>query len=458
MVEVLLISPPFKGLLREPVGLYYLASVLNSNRISVNIIDFNIELPTRSDFHKYIKNVAPKIVGVTSYTFNFSAADKIIKEIKRFDSRIITVMGGVHASALPEDILKDNPDLDFIVVGEGEYTFLELCRKILDGEDVEDIKGIALRIRGGVVVNPPREIIMDLDELPVPDRELLPFQKYPVATVQTSRGCPYDCICCNINRFYGKKIRLRDPIKVIDECAILVKKYKREKIFFFGDDFTFKPDWVEEFCDEILRRGLKFIWGCETRVDNVSLQLLRKMRRAGCIEIQYGIEYGDETILRTLGKDISIESIINAVEWAKESGFLVGAFFIFNVPGEDRDTIEKTFQLINRIQPVSIEINLLTPYPGTAIWEDPERFNMRIIETNFDYYTTKKFVMENKNFRREEFVPEFKLLLKRLNLVPAPGYYPEIFDFLKKDINLKVWKEEHTLIRRFLKLFGALIN
>ena len=458
MVEVLLISPPFKGLLREPIGLYYLASVLNANRISANIIDFNIELPTRSGFHKYIKNIAPKIIGITAYTFNFSVADEIIKEIKRFDSRIITVMGGVHASALPENILKDNPALDFIVVGEGEYTFLELCRKILDGEDVENIKGIALRVGKKIVVNPPRELIMDLDSLPVPDRELLPFQKYPVAAVQTSRGCPYDCIGCNINRFYGKKIRLRNPKKVVDECAILVKKYKREKIFFFGDNFTFKSDWVEVFCDEILRRGLKFIWGCETRIDNVSLQLLRKMRMAGCIEIQYGIEYGDEAILRNLGKNISIESIINAVEWAKKAGMLVGAFFIFNVPGEDRDTIEKTFQLIKRIQPVTIEINLLTPYPGTSIWEDPDRFNMRIIETNFDYYTTKKFVMENKNFRRAEFVPEFKLLLKRLNLIPAPGYYPEIFDFLKKDINLKVWKEEYTLISKILRLFGSLVN
>ena len=458
MVEVLLISPPFKGLLREPVGLYYLASVLNANRISANIIDFNIELPTRSGFHKYIKNIAPKIIGITSYTFNFSVADEIIKEIKKFDSRIITVMGGVHASALPEDILKDNPALEFIVVGEGEYTFLELCRKILDGEDVENIKGIALRVGKKIVVNPPRELIMDLDSLPVPDRELLHFQKYPVAAVQTSRGCPYDCIGCNINRFYGKKIRLRNPKKVVDECAILVKKYKREKIFFFGDNFTFKSDWVEVFCDEILRRGLKFIWGCETRIDNVSLQLLRRMRRAGCIEIQYGIEYGDEAILRTLGKDISIESIINAVKWAKEAGMLVGAFFIFNVPGEDRNTIEKTFQLIKRIQPVSIEINLLTPYPGTSIWEDPDRFNMRIIETNFDYYTTKKFVMENKKFKRDEFVPEFKLLLKRLNLVPTPGYYPEIFDFLKKDIKLKPWKEEYTLISKFLRLFGALVN
>jgi len=453
MVEVLLISPPFRGLLREPVGLYYLAGVLKSHQISVDIVDFNIELPTRSGFHKYIKKIAPKIVGVTAYTFNFSVADKIIKEIKGIDSSIITVMGGVHASALPEKILKNNLDLDFIVVGEGEFTFLELCRKILDGETVENVRGLALRSGGRVVVNSPRELVGDLDDLPIPDRGLLPFRKYPVASVQTSRGCPYNCIFCNINRFYGKKIRLRDPKKVVDECAIIVEKYKRDKIFFFGDAFTFRADWVVEFCDEILRRGLKFIWGCETRVNNVSLPLLRKMSRAGCAEIQYGIDYGDEAILRKLGKDISIESIINAVDWAKKARLSVGAFFIFNVPGEDRSTIEKTFQLIKRIQPVPIEINLLTPYPGTAIWDNPEKFDMRITEKNFDYYTTKKYVMENINFKKNDFIPEFKSLLKRLNLVPTPGYYPEIYDFLKKDIKLTVWREEYPLISKLLRIF-----
>jgi len=167
MVDVLLISPPFRGLLREPVGLYYLAGVLKSNRISVEIVDFNIKLPTRSSFRKYIRDISPKIVGVTAYTFNFSVADKIITEIKKFDPSIITAMGGIHASALPEEILRNNPALDLIVIGEGEFTFLELCRKILDGETVENIRGLALRSEEQVVVNPPRELVMDLDDLPI---------------------------------------------------------------------------------------------------------------------------------------------------------------------------------------------------------------------------------------------------------------------------------------------------
>jgi anaerobic magnesium-protoporphyrin IX monomethyl ester cyclase len=390
------------------------------------------------------------VVGVTSYTFNFSVAKKIIEEIKRIEPKTVTVLGGVHASALPEEILEDTPALDVIVVGEGELTFLELCRKILDGETVEDIRGLALRKNGKVVVNPPRELIENLDDLPLPNREMLPFEKYPVASVQTSRGCPYNCIFCNINRFYGRRIRLRDPRKVAEECSLLIEKHKRDKIYFFGDAFTFKPDWVEELCDEILRRRLKFVWGCETRVDSVSLPLLRKMKRAGCSEVQYGIEYGDEKILKNLGKGFSLGEASDAVAWAKKAELFVGAFFIFNVPGEDEGTMENTFNLIQSVPVDAVEVNLLTPYPGTLLWDSPGSFGMRVIDHDFDYYTTKKYVMENLSFPRDKFIPAFKILLRRLNLVPTSEYYPEIYDFLERDIKLRAWKDERLGIRRLL--------
>jgi len=452
MVEVLLISPPFKGLLREPVGLYYLAGVLNSNGISAGIMDFNVELPTRSGFREHLRRLRPRVVGVTSYTFNFSVAQKIIEETKRAEPGVVTVMGGVHASALPQEVLRDTPALDLVVVGEGEYTFLELCRRVLDGESVDHVEGLALRRDGGVTVNPPRAFIGDLDELPFPNRELLPFGRYPVASVQTSRGCPYNCIFCNINRFYGRRIRLRDPKRVVEECALLVKRYDREKFFFFGDAFTLKPSWVEEFCDEIIRRGLKIVWGCETRVDDVSPSLLRKMRRSGCTEVQYGVDYGDEDVLRNLGKDLSLSVVVDAADWAKRAGLFVGAFFIFNVPGEDEETMENTFNLIQRASIDAIEVNLLTPYPGTPIWDDPEGFGMRIIDRNFDYYTTKKYVMENLDFPRSRFVPAFRSLLKRLNFIPTRDYHPEIFDFLKRDIRLRAWRGDGFGLRKRLGL------
>jgi radical SAM superfamily enzyme YgiQ (UPF0313 family) len=350
-------------------------------------------------------------------------------------------MGGVHASALPENILREYPSLDYIVIGEGELTFLEFCNKVLNGENLENIQGIAYKRENYVQVNPPRKLIEDLDKLPLPNRQLLPFKKYPLALVQTTRGCPYNCIFCHINRFYEGKTRQRDAIKVVDECEDLVNRYNAEKFFFFGDSFTYRQAWVEEFCDEIIKRRIKITWGCETRVDNVSLPLLKKMRNAGCIEVQYGVDYGDEEVLKNLGKNITLDCVADAVNWSKEAGLFTGAFFIFNVPGENKDTIENTFNLIQRVPMDAIEVNLLTPYPGTPIWSDAHRYDMRITDLNFDNYTTKKYVMENLHLPKKRFVPIFRNLLKRLNFVVTPNNRPEIFDFLKKSEKLRVWRE-----------------
>lgn len=435
-----MISPPFRGLSREPLGLYYLAGVLKGEGISSSIVDFNVQSFTLTDFYKYLKMYMPKIVGVTSYTFNFSAAVKILDVVRRCLPRVITVLGGVHASALPEEVLRRTQALDYVVIGEGERTFLELCRKVLSGEEPRDLRGIAFRDGEKIITNPPSHLLVNLDELPVPDRSMLPLEKYPVASVQTSRGCPYSCIFCNINQFYGRRIRLRDPEGVAEECSILVNKYKKDNIFFFGDAFTIRSDWVEEFCDEIIRRKLRFIWGCETRVDNVSPSLLKKMRMAGCREVQYGIDYGDEECLKLLGKDISIAEIDDAVRWAKEAGLFVGSFFIFNVPRESEETMERTFNLIQRVPVDAVEVNLLTPYPGTPLWRRPEDFGMKIINFDFDYYTTKRYVMENLNFPRGRFIPAFRRLLRRLNLVPVPGYQPEIYDFLERPPKIELWR------------------
>lgn len=438
MTDVLLISPPFLGLAREPLGLYYLSGVLEANGISTKILDFMVDKPTKNKFDVYLRKVDPKIVGITSYTFNFTSTVDILREVKRVKPNSVTVLGGVHASSLPNKILDEVPYIDYLVHGEGEQTFLELCQNILKGESSRDLLGVAYKI-DELIINKPRPLIEDLDTLPFPDRTLLPLDKYPVPVVQTSRGCPYSCIFCKISKHYNNTIRFRDPKKVVEECSILVNRYKRKQIFFFGDAFTYDANWIEEFCDEILRRKLRFKWGCETRVDNVNQSMLRSMRRAGCVEVQYGIDYGDESVLKKLGKNTTLQEVEDAVRWAKKVDMFVQSFFIFNCPGENEETIENTYDLIQRVPVDGVEINLLTPYPGTILWDNMDKLDMRIVNHDFNYYTTKKYVIENMNFPRRKFVPVFKRLLKRLNLVPIPGYTPEIFNFLKKDIKLKTW-------------------
>jgi anaerobic magnesium-protoporphyrin IX monomethyl ester cyclase len=438
-IEVLLLAPPYKGMLREPVGLFYLASVLMRNNISVSILDLNLDRMGKREFHDYIKKASPKIIGITSYTFNFYIALDILNEIKKNHPEIITVLGGVHASAIPEDILLKESSIDYIVIGEGEITFLELCQKILLNESCDNIEGLAY-LEDKVRINPSRKPMKDLDSLGIPNRDLTNYFKYPVVSVQTSRGCPYNCIFCNICNYYEKTIRFRNPYTVVDECEALVKKHNYKNLYFFGDTFTFNKEWVETFCDELIKRDIKFHWSCETRVDNVDRQILEKMKEAGCMMIQYGIDYGDDEVLKNLGKDFTIETIEEAVDLTKRSNIRAEAFFIFNCPGENQETIDNTYNLIQRLPLDAVEINLLTPYPGTKIGDDPESFNMRIINKEFWNYTTKKYLLENESFAREKFIPAFRDLLKRLNLVSF-GRRPEIFDFLEKEKKIKTWSD-----------------
>lgn len=438
LVDVLLIAPPYKGMTREPVGLYYLASVLLKNKVSVKILDLNLNKMRLRDFQEYVRKSDPRVVGVTSYTFNYYLCEDVLKAVKNIRPDVVTVLGGIHASSMPVEVLSTNNYVDYLVVGEGEYTFLELCQRLLGGQSCDDVQGIAYNM-GGVRVNPSRKPIDDLDTLNIPDREALSYQKYSVALVQTSRGCPYSCIFCNICNQYGRTIRFRDPKIVVDECEVLVRKYNYKQIYFFGDSFTFDKRWVEDFCDEILSRRLKFRWSCETRVDNVDLKILTKMKNAGCHMVQYGIDYGDEDVLKKLGKNFSLASVEDACEWAKKSKLGIEAFFIFNCPGENSETMNNTYNLIQRLPLDALEINLLTPYPGTQIWRNPEAYGLKIINKDYWNYTTKKYVLENESFQREKFVPAFRDLLKRMNLVMADHSQPEIFAFLEAEKKIAAW-------------------
>jgi radical SAM superfamily enzyme YgiQ (UPF0313 family) len=438
MTDVLLVAPPYRGLVREPLGLYYLSDVLRRNGISAEAMDLNVLKMSREKFHEFVRKTNPRIVGLTSYTFNFSSAMRIVEEVKRVDRGVVVVLGGVHASFQWKEILGDSGLIDYIVVGEGELTLLELCQSILGGASTRDVEGIAYR-EGEIRATPPRGFIDDLGEIPIPDRGVLPQESYPIGVIQTSRGCPFTCIFCNICTFYKRRIRMREPEDVVEEASILIDRYKRETIFFFGDTFTLDSAWVDEFCEEITRRKLRFNWACETRIDNVNSHMLRRMRSAGCLEVQYGIEYGDEDVLARIGKRISLSNAVEAVKWAKDAGLFVESFFIFNCPGEDEDTMNRTYELIQKAPIDALEINLLTPYPGTALWENPEKYDMKVTNYDFDNYTTKKYVMENRSFPKRKFVPAFKKILKRLNLMPVPGYIPEIFNFLENEEKTQVF-------------------
>lgn len=366
-----------------PLGLAYLAAVLEEEGIDVSITDGSRGLPL-ADVMGELKRYEPDIVGISCTTPTFLDAIELAEAVRRTFPKAITVLGGAHVTAIPQEAMLEEA-FDVGVVGEGEITFLELVREIEDkgglGKvDLEQINGLAFRRDGQLVVlTPPRERIKDLDTVPHPARHLLPppsayrptpasYRKLPLAVMMTSRGCPYGCTFCDRGVF-GNYVRVHSPERVLDEIEELVGRYGVREIRFFDDTFTIKRKNVEKVCEMIIERGLRFPWTCLTRVNTVDKDLLRLMKEAGCWQVLYGLESGDPRMLDVLNKGSSVEQNAQAVQWALEVGLGVRGDFIIGTPGETMESLENTLAFTKRIGLDYAHFNKFVPYPGTELYE-----------------------------------------------------------------------------------------
>jgi len=356
-----------------PLGLGYIASVLKRGGNEVIIIDPEAEGIDYSEIRRRLRNFSPRIVGISSATPNFGKACKIAK-IAKEEGISMVVLGGTHASSMPEVIIKNYPAVDIVCIGEGEEMMLELCQ----GRDLQQIKGICYRKDGGIFRTPPRDFIEDVDSIPFPARELVNLNWYRPntyidrgkrsATLITSRGCPNRCVFCASHTTLGKKFRAHSPEYVLGEIEHLNKQYGIEHFVFNDDTFTMNRQRVREICSRILERNLRIEWYCFARVNTVDRDLLSLMKRAGCTQIGFGIESGDEQILKNLKKNITLEQSIQALRICNELGIETFAFFIFGCPGESATTIKKTIEFSKKIKPTLAFFNMLVPYPGTEIF------------------------------------------------------------------------------------------
>lgn len=381
------------------LGIGYIASVLKKAGHKVNILDPEAEGLSEGEFADRLKELSPDIVGITSLTPTFHSALKVARTVKKSIPATV-VLGGVHATALAETVLNQHPEFDLIVYGEGEYTMLELCKSFKDSSrpDLSQIRGLVYRRDGHIVRTPPRELIEDLDRLPFPARELVNLDWYKPndfssrgkksATIITSRGCPFHCIHCASYLTMGRRFRAHSPEYVVDEIELLVKRHRIQHIFLKDDEFTTSQKRAMEICRLILKRGLKFDWTCLSRVDTVSSQLFQAMRRAGCFTISFGVESGDDTILKNLKKSTDLNKAKKALGWANRAGIKTQCSFMLGNPGDTYETIEKTINFAIELKPIIALFYILTPYPGTEAYN----FYMRGKSQHPDW---SSFVMSN---------------------------------------------------------------
>jgi anaerobic magnesium-protoporphyrin IX monomethyl ester cyclase len=385
MLDILLINPPQenvygRGVLPPypPLGLLYVGAVLKERGFSVEVIDSTIDFSQERALLSYVRERNPLIVGFTAVTPTIDSVLRLSRSIKRFSESLI-VIGGPHASAVPHEVLKSQ-DIDGVVIGEAEESFVQFMDHVKSGE-LHPVDGMIIRRDSALLQGRPRDFIGNLDSLPFPDWSLVKnWERYsppdalrtPVATILTSRGCPYRCTFCLTPTIWGRKIRRRSIRNVVEEIEMLIRRYGVKEIHIADDDFTHEREWTLSFLREVRRRmwSLRFFFMNGLRIDNVDREILKELRETRFVNVGFGIESGSQRILNNIKKGLRIDEIEEKFAMVKEMGFKTWGFFIFGLPGETRWTMKETFDFSLTLEPDFAKYLYLVPYPGTEVCEE----------------------------------------------------------------------------------------
>jgi radical SAM superfamily enzyme YgiQ (UPF0313 family) len=409
-----IIAPPYP--LEEapspPLGVAYVASAFEQAGAEVRIIDYIVEQFTPDKLKRLLDDFQPDVIGSTAVTMNFPGAARIMRTAKRLAPHAITMMGGPHVSFDAINTLNANPELDFIIIGEGEATITDMVIQYQGERDWTKVPGIAFRKDGGIKITEPRDLIKDLNTLPLPARHLVPMSRYlalgfPV-TMITGRGCPYSCIFCLGRRMVGSKPRRRQASLVVDEFEHILS-YGFTRINIADDLFTADKQKVQEVCDEIRRRKLKFDWTAFCRVNTVDLDTLKLMRETGCDCISFGIESGNPAMLKRVKKGITLEQARNAVAFCKQTGILPHASFMVGLPGETRETLSDTAAFARSLD-ILYGYHFLAPFPGTAVREQVEKYDLEILTDDWSLYDANSAIVKTSALSPDDmnqFVAEY---------------------------------------------------
>jgi anaerobic magnesium-protoporphyrin IX monomethyl ester cyclase len=371
-VKILLIYPYFieeriqaEDIRAIPLGLYSVAAVLKERGYNANILDWHEIHKEPERIRETLAEQKPDVIGFSILHGNRWGGLEIAHEAKELDSNVKIVFGGIGATFLWEHLLKHFPQIDFVILGEGEYSFLNLVKELEkpQGKDFDRIPGIAFRKRGEPAKTADGVPIRNLDELPIPAKY------FSYQHVSSSRGCVWNCTFCGSPQFWGKGIRFRSPPHFVEELEML---YRKGVTFFYVSDDTFTIDKkrVIEICKRIMERRLRITWYAISRVNYVDGEMLAWMRKAGCIQISYGVESGSEKIRKRLNKRIKTAEIKRAFALTAKYGILPRAYFIYGSPGETWETVRETIDLMMEIKPLSAIFYILDIFPGTELYSD----------------------------------------------------------------------------------------
>jgi anaerobic magnesium-protoporphyrin IX monomethyl ester cyclase len=379
--------------------LSYATGVLEKNDFHATLFDCPADNIQISDIKVFVKNHKPRLVVIDTSTPSIYDDLQIGEIIKSINPDTFIVLVGPHVSALPEDTLNCSQDVDAVAMHEYEYTLLDLANSLKNNTDWRSIPGLCYRVNGKIIRNPKREFIKDLDSIPfvssVYKRHLnyknyfYAHSRYPILTIITGRGCPYQCIYCVYPQtFSGRKVRYRSIENVVEEIEFILKEFPDVKEVMFEDDtLTLNKNRCFEFAEEILRRNIRFNWSANSRAD-VDLETLKILKRAGARLLCVGIESGDQSLLDKMKKNLNLEQVRQFFQDAKKAGILIHGCFLVGVPGETKESLQKTLSLAKELNPDTAQFFPIMVYPGTEAYQWAQEQNY-LITNDFRQWVTE---------------------------------------------------------------------
>jgi len=387
-MRVLLVNPPIKNMLttevpeivteergfNPPLGIMYIAACLEKHTdCKVEILDAEAEELNYTQIKEEITKRKPDIIGLSAMTFTLIDCLIVAKIVKEVDKDIKVMLGGVHAYIYPYETINLS-NIDYLIVGEGEFISVDLIKNIDNTEKLKTIKGLVFKENNKIIHTGLPELIEDLDSIPFPSRHLTPYKKYssllakrkPITTMITSRGCPYKCTFC-MRPHLGKTFRARSYNIVVDEIEECVNMGIKEFLI-YDDTFTIDKKRVMDICNEIMKRKLDIGWDIRARVNTVDFELLKKLKKAGCERIHYGVEKGNQEQLNILKKGITLKQVEDTFRMTRKAKIDILAYFMIGGPNETKETTLQSISFAKKIKPDFVHFSITTPFPSTELY------------------------------------------------------------------------------------------
>jgi radical SAM superfamily enzyme YgiQ (UPF0313 family) len=425
--DIILVYPPvsIRGRYRKvatghevpPQPLIYVGAFLRQKYFPCKLLDANALEWTVDETVQRILNFAPKYVGITSPTMLISTVGRIVRKIKENNPEILTIVGGPHITAVPEETMVIYPDIDIGILGEGENTIVELLSALENRVNLFSVKGIIYRDNSNLKLTSPRPMMEDLDILPFPAWDLLPdllkhyqqsaarIDRLPNISLVSSRGCPFQCIFCARNVF-GNVTRAHRAEYMIRMIKYLINEYKIKGISFEDENFVIYKKRLVEFCNALIEERIDITWDCASNVNAVDPRLLSLMKRAGCWQINYGIESGSQRILDFIKKGATLEKIQSALRMTKDAGIVTKGYFIIGHPTETRESIQETINFIKKLDLDVFQMSFMIPFPGTELYKIADQYGQ--FHNDWDQMNIWTPLFIPTGFTREELEKESK--------------------------------------------------